>query len=240
LRERPYIVTIAKIISTETPKVQPSFPFPTVLKTIQINQQQLQLWVPAQSDHIIEDHLTQDPEGKRHIPYWSVLWPSAIALADFSFRHSTLLKETFCLEIGCGLGLSGIAASKMGAEVVYSDIDEHALQYAKENHALNFSGIPGWTEQVDWFAPPSKKYDLIIAADVLYEAPQVEALKNTFKKCLSSKGKVWLAEPNRLHAQEWVKSLEGDGLVSKVFLEEVVLDGQVHDIWIYEFFWDRR
>ncbi len=232
-------MTVVRTISSQKLDFQPNLPYPAVLKTFLINQKQVQLWVPEQSDDIIESYMQKDPDLQGHIPYWSILWPSAFALADFCYRHHSLIKEEISLEIGCGLGLAGIAASQMGAEVIYSDFDESALAFAKENHALNFSGMPGWTQQIDWFNPPSQKYDLILGSDVVYEANQVEAIQKTFKKCLSSRGKAWLTEPNRSHAQSWMKALEGEGIGSKVFLEEVDFDGKLHDVWIYEFYWEQ-
>ena len=37
------------------------------------------------------------------------------------------------LELGCGLGFSGIVAGKMGAEVTFTDYLQEPLDFAKRN-----------------------------------------------------------------------------------------------------------
>ena len=70
------------------------------------------------------------------LPYWAELWPSAIALARWVSRYPGLEGKRV-LELGCGLGLSGIAAAAAGARVTMTDYDEDALLFARFNAALN-------------------------------------------------------------------------------------------------------
>ncbi|KAL3132844.1 hypothetical protein ABBQ38_006769 [Trebouxia sp. C0009 RCD-2024] len=69
-------------------------------------------------------------EGDRD-PYWCRLWPSAVALAQLILQQPELVKGKRVCDIGCGLGLAGIAAALAGArEVVMLDRETLALQCA--------------------------------------------------------------------------------------------------------------
>ncbi|WP_456471263.1 50S ribosomal protein L11 methyltransferase [Caminibacter sp.] len=84
------------------------------------------------------------------------------------------------LDVGCGSGILGIVASKLGAEVDACDTDELAVASAKENFDLNYAkynriwkGSAGDTD---------KKYDVVTAniiADVLvFIASELKARVN--------------------------------------------------------------
>lgn len=47
-------------------------------------------------------------------PYWCRLWPSAVALAQLILQQPGLVKGKRVCDIGCGLGLAGIAAALAG------------------------------------------------------------------------------------------------------------------------------
>ena len=72
------------------------------------------------------------------------------------------------LDVGCGSGILGITASKLGASVDVCDTDEQAVQSAKENFSLNnVSCKNSWTGSV---GKREKEYDVVMAniiADVL-------------------------------------------------------------------------
>ena len=48
-------------------------------------------------------------------PYWCRPWPSALALAQLLTAQPELVRGRRVLELGCGLGLAGIAAARAGA-----------------------------------------------------------------------------------------------------------------------------
>lgn len=60
--------------------------------------------------------------GSRLLQYWARPWPSAVALADQILRRPDLVRGLKVADLGCGLGLAGIAAGMAGArEVVLLD-----------------------------------------------------------------------------------------------------------------------
>ena len=71
-------------------------------------------------------------------PYWCEPWPSALAMAEQLLQRRELVAGRSVCELGCGLGLAGLAAAVAGAaEVVLLDREPLALQCALLNAALN-------------------------------------------------------------------------------------------------------
>lgn len=166
-------------------------------------------------------------------PYWAELWPSALALAGFVLRRG-LGRGSDVLELGCGLGLAGVAAALNGARVLFTDFEPDALAFARANHALNLGG-EGRTLLVDWRAPPSGlSAPLVLASDVLYERRFLDPFLATLVRALAPGGSAFVAEPGRAVAEGAVERLEDQGLARELHLEEVEAHGRTHGVWIHE------
>ena len=80
-----------------------------------------------------------------------------------SAHLASVLQGATVIDAGCGTGILGIAALKLGAARVFAyDIDEWSVRNAKENYALN--GLPA-TETI-----------VLGDASVLAQAPQADIL----------------------------------------------------------------
>jgi predicted nicotinamide N-methyase len=166
-------------------------------------------------------------------PYWAEVWPSGIALAAFLARRD-LGPSTPAVELGCGVGLAGVAAALRGATVLFTDFDPDALAFARANHALNL-GSPGATRLLDWREPPADlSAPLVLAADVLYERRFLGAFLATLAAVVSPGGVAFVAEPGRRVAEGTVEGLERAGFERDLHLEELEWDGRNHAIWIHE------
>lgn len=145
-----------------------------------------------------------------YLPYWSDLWPAARmlakpVLAEPEFRGqkseargqraggvggltSDVCSLTSALEVGCGLGLPGIAALARGLHVIFSDYDATAVGYASNNARLN--GFHDFTTLVfDWRDPPTNlQVDVVLASDLTYEARHVEPLVALVQRVLKPGG----------------------------------------------------
>jgi predicted nicotinamide N-methyase len=106
-------------------------------------------------------------------------------------------KSLRCLDLGCGLGLPGIAALARGMHVCFSDADPMAADFATHNARLNgFFDLESCV--LDWHAPPPDvSFPLILASDLLYEPRNHEALFRTASSILTSDGELWLCDPDR-------------------------------------------
>ena len=151
-----------------------------------------------------EDHPWVKDE---RIPYWAEVWPSAIALSKHLISKKTFLQGKSVLEIGCGLAIPGIVAAKLGAKVVISDYQQDALDLAKHNWMLNHSQEPDCL-QLDWRDPhPEMAADILLASDVAYEKRSFEPLIAAFSTLVKPGGTIFISEPGRDFAREFLEKL---------------------------------
>ncbi|WP_166257041.1 class I SAM-dependent methyltransferase [Marinobacter salicampi] len=114
--------------------------------------------------------------------YWSFCWASGQVLASYLLSNPELVAGRRVLDFGCGSGIVAIAAAMAGAsEVIACDSDPAALQATRANAALNGVSL-GFCDS--WEHRPSR-LDLILAADVLYDAENLPLL-DAF--CVAAKG----------------------------------------------------
>ena len=142
---------------------------------------------------------------KRPTPYWAVPWPSGLALARWVAAEPP--KGLRVLELGCGLALPAIAAARAGAaHVLATDVNTDAIVFAAHN--LHLNGVTGDTVAGDWREVvetlSDEPWDLILAADVLYTRENVQALVDVLPRLLKPSGEVWLADPRRAGAGEFL------------------------------------
>src|SRR4051812_4380654 len=105
------------------------------------------------------------------VPYWSVLWRSGVALGR-ELAAGPRLDGRVVIELGCGLGVPSLVAASKGAQVLATDAEDEALEMAERNAREN--GLELATALLAWDAPHDllaggERYDLVLAADVLYE-----------------------------------------------------------------------
>ena len=134
---------------------------------VTVGETVLRLRRPVSPESLIdEDAFARD----EFLPYWAELWPAALALAG---ALPEVAGSRVC-ELGCGLGLPSLAAAARGAEVTATDWAPEAIALLRENAALN--GLDVQAEVRDWREPWAGRFDLVLAADVLYERRNVEPL----------------------------------------------------------------
>lgn len=180
-------------------------------------------------DGITEEEFRKD----ERLPYWAELWHSASALADYLAEHPELVRGKRVLELGCGLALPGLVAAQAGARVTCTDFEEHALRAAELNFLEN---LPEYTPDVrymDFRQPPDERWQVIIAADVIYEKRFLKPLARVFRDLLEDDGRIYLAEPNRLIAVPLFELLERDGFQWERCDRQAELHGRTVDISIY-------
>jgi predicted nicotinamide N-methyase len=128
------------------------------------------------------------------VPYWSVLWRSGLALGHELSRRR--LDGMRVVELGCGMGVPSLAASRSGAAVLATDASLEALELLACNASRN--GLDVHTAQIDWASPAGlfarAPFDLVLAADVLYERASVAQLLVLLPRLAP---RVLLADPGR-------------------------------------------
>ena len=103
------------------------------------------------------------------------------------------------LELGCGTGLPGIVAARLGASrLVLTDGTAEVLARAKQNAAANLRDVP-WAAQQLLFGEVTPeelagKFDVLIASDVLYQSSGWRPLAQTAGELLAPNGVLLVAE----------------------------------------------
>lgn len=140
-----------------------------------------------------------------YLPYWAQLWPSAIALARVVARRPIASRRV--LELGCGLGLPGLAAAVGGARVTLTDWAPEAVVAARDNAARN--GVEVEALVCDWRSPDAltaaAPWDLVLLADVLYEERNTAPLVALLPRLA---GEVLLADPGRATARPFLDAAQ--------------------------------
>jgi predicted nicotinamide N-methyase len=145
-----------------------------------------------------------------HMPYWGLLWPSGIALAEEVLAKPDMLRGRRVLELGCGLGATATAALDAGASLLAADCFDEALLFTSYNSLRNTGQTPR-TALLDWRTEAGRAaclaaapFDLLLAADVLYEQENLDPLLALVPDLLAPDGAFWLAEPGRRVSQAFV------------------------------------
>lgn len=161
----------------------------------------------------------------RPIPYWARLWPSGRALAEV-VAEGPPRRRTRVLELGCGLALPSLAAARAGASVLATDGSTDAVAFAAHGMALNEVTADvahaDWAEHSDALEAAGP-FELVLAADVLYTRPNVEAALRLLPRLLAYGGEVWLADPGRAGARDLLAAARASFTVTSRAVGEVTL-----------------
>jgi len=172
-----------------------------------------QAWTIAHSGAILSERDEQRylGEDRSRAPYGLALWPASIALAHELVSRGASLRGQRVLELGAGTGLQGIFAATYGARVVQTDRLEEAVAIGRRNAERN--GVRTIEHRLaDWSAwTDTKRYDLILGADVIY-APRLQPfLRAIFDTNLAAGGRLLLGDPFRSASVRMLEAMEQDG-----------------------------
>jgi len=159
---------------------------------VRVGEVELSLLRPRDPAGLLDEEAFADDE---FLPYWGELWPAGLALAD---ALPPRLDDVRVIELGCGLGLPSLVAAARGARVTAVDWAADAIALLHTNAAAN--GLAVDARVRDW-RELDGDFDLALAADVLYEARNVEPLARVLPQ-LASEALVALA--GRPHEAEFL------------------------------------
>ena len=162
---------------------------------------------PDDPESLIDEERFEEDE---FMPYWAELWPSGVALAGYVRTLDLAGRRVF--EVGCGLALPSFAAALAGADVVATDWAPDALSLAARNAEAN--GLRIVTALVDWSAPTAldlSAFDVVLAADVLYEERNAVPLLGLLAAVTGDPGTVLIADPGRRHSTAFFDLARADG-----------------------------
>jgi predicted nicotinamide N-methyase len=173
-----------------------------VIHDLDLGDGGLRVAQPAEAAELPDDGAV---EWAPLMPYWSVLWRSGLELARE--LDPAFVRGKRVVELGCGLAVPSLAAARAGAEVLATDGDADALALVAHNAELNRVNVE--TARVRWDRPQALiargRFDLVLAADVLYERPAVTQLLELLPRLAPE---IWLADPGRPAAPAFLDEAE--------------------------------
>ena len=135
---------------------------------------ELALLAPRDRDALLSEEAFEHEE---FLPYWAELWPSALALARVVARRAAD-RPRACSSSAAGSGCRRSPPRSAGGRVLATDWspdvgrDDRAQRRAQRRCALDAARVPLGRATRRRSAPP---WPLVLASDVLYEAPQRRA-----------------------------------------------------------------
>ncbi len=133
--------------------------------------------------------------------YWDRIWPSSVAFSEYLIRQffPTKLTDMKVLEIGCGTGVPGVIAAKLGAFTMFSDMVPVTLEAVKEtcrlNHISKFDTCTlDWSKKIQ----SKERYDVVLGCEVFYDEAILADIAQVLEQVLAPGGKGIFCDPNRL------------------------------------------
>ena len=193
------------------PELPPGAASDVVQETIQLAGRTVRMLRPRDGDAVLDEFLAEDDPDEDRLPFWAELWPAGVALARAIAARPLAGRRV--LELGCGLGLASVTAALAGASVLAVDRSPEATAYAAVNAAGN--GVTLNTA-VCAFDQPERllreaPWDLVLAADVLYEQRNVPVLVWLLPRLVEATGEVWLADPGRPMLSRFLAAVDAAG-----------------------------
>ncbi len=147
-------------------------------RPVTVGGRELRLVHPRDSEALLDEEAF---EREEFLPYWAQLWPSGIALAR-------------------------AVAALAGARVLATDWSADAVAFTAANASRNGASLRtaacSWTEPAPMLA--QAPWDLVLAADVLYEARNGPQLLELLPRLVDEAGEVWIADPGRRPAERFL------------------------------------
>lgn len=174
-------------------------PAEVITRIVDVSGHSLRLQVAADPERVLDEALSAGSAGDSDAdPYWALLWDAAIGTAACVLEYPWNAPLSV-LELGCGTGLAGVSALIAGHRVTFSDRVPEAVALAVSNAAMNgFADADGCV--LDWHRPQDRRYELLIASDVLYDSAHHQPLLNTLDRMLADDGTVWIGDTGRHHS----------------------------------------
>lgn len=207
--------------------------FHVVEEAVTIGSESFVLARPRDAESLISE---EDFDRDERLPYWADVWPSSFALAESLLSSGATGRGRRAIELGCGVGLVACAAVRAGFELTATDYYHDAVDFATANVLAN-TGERLRARHLDWRAVPPDigTFDLVLAADVLYERAYGPLLGRVVCELLAPGGTAWVADPGRVAAGAFLDALgELGARVRSQRSHRVTVAGREHDITLLE------
>ncbi|XP_038992867.1 protein N-lysine methyltransferase METTL21A-like [Hibiscus syriacus] len=133
-----------------------------------------------------------------------LVWPGAMLLNDFLSKNDELLQGCSMIELGSGVGITGMLCSRFCRQILLTDHNDEVLKILRRNIQLNASAEnPGFcaaleAEKLEWGNSDQITrilhrypggFDLILGADICFQQSSVPLLFDTVEQLLKNRGR---------------------------------------------------
>lgn len=203
---------------------------------IAIGEKKLELYRVENWDVFVNN---LDQKGDAYIkvfPFWVKIWEASIVLAHHLVQ-AELGKDQAILELGAGMGVTGLFLGAYGHKVTITDYDDDAIELLRMNAELN--GLTNVSiRKLDWHSPNlTEEYDVICGSELVYNEASIDPIIHLFRTYLRPMGTVFLAHdikrmclikligmvPGRFDIENVVKTYKGENKHTRVVVHTLRL-----------------
>lgn len=185
--------------------------FDAELTYVTLDDDVIALWQVRDLERHVDRHALLAGDDPAEPPYWAHLWSGARVLASAIPRGAAT-----AIELGCGLALPGLVAAQRGARVVCVDRDPMPLRFVQASADAN--GLDDvWAVAADLAGHAiTARFDLVLAAEVLYDRAAFPRLAQTLVDRLAPSGTALVADGHRIDTRGFIPELRSRGLTVDV------------------------
>lgn len=177
--------------------------FGASLSRVDVGGDPIALWEVAELERHVDRKALLAAEDPPEPPYWAHRWTGATVLAEAVPRGTRA-----AVELGCGLGLPGLAAARSGARVTFVDRVIAPLAFVQASAAAN--RLTNVQCVVADFTTPalSGRFDLVLAAEVLYDRTALDVIARAIDRLLAPGGRALITDALRIDTSEFYATLD--------------------------------
>ncbi len=197
-----------------------------------VSSQSISLYSVGHVEEMIDAAALLREASIKDPPYWALVWIGAKAVAA-ELAYGPALTGMRVLDLGCGLGLSGLSAAIRGASVSFADYLEAPLDFVEASVRLNALSNCR-CRRVDFTVDRlEERFDLILAADVVYDPAHYQALAGFLDLHLHTGGTILLTESLRADAKDFLAMMQARAFTDENSATWIEEDGKLERTWLH-------
>ncbi len=194
--------------------------FDAVLGSVDIGESAVGLWQVADLERHVDRDALLAAENPAEPPYWAYLWSGAHVLVT-AIPSGT----GRAVELGCGLGLPSLVAARRGWRTLSIDRAEAPLAFLRASAEANALSNLDVVVADATRAPVRERFDLVLAAEILYERAAFDAFARTIADLLTPTGRGLLTDASRIDTRAFYDALTHAGLAWTVEERSLLEEG---------------
>jgi predicted nicotinamide N-methyase len=199
-REKPPRATTARVIAS----------YGAVCRTVAVGGTRLAFWHVDDLERYVDRAALLAGSDRAEPPYWAYCWSGARVVAEAIPERPGRV-----VELGCGLGLAGLVAARRGGRVLFVDREPAPLPFVRASLASNGLAAIG-VVAADFTGDAVRgSFDLVLAADVLYDRPAFPRLVARLDALLAAGGTALVADGHRIDTREFYDLVAARGLATR-------------------------